>query len=176
MTLLESIILVLIAFCLISACGLMIWAFVLYSKKKWVKNKEGFYVSQRISSEAEERFRHLLLRIFKNHQEEFRSCELLKQVSLPRIVGIAEDKFTWGEFNKIGNKSIDFVLVDRGSGKAKLVIELDDKTHELEHRKQRDNFVDNVLTNAKIPILHIKVQGYYKEDEIYDSIITKLNP
>lgn len=176
MDLVETFALVLMIFSLIGAAGLGVWALIRFINNKWARNKEGFYVSQRINSEAEERFYHFLLLIFKNHQDTLKGYKLLGQVSLPRVVDIAEDKFSWGEFNKIGNKSVDFVFADRVSGKAKLVIELDDKTHELEHRRRRDEFVDKVLANAGIPILHIKVQRRYNEPDVYDLISSMLKP
>lgn len=57
-------------------------------------------------------------------------------------------------FNRIKAKHVDFVLCDPDMH-VKLIIELDDSTHELGERVQRDAFVDAVLTGAGYRIVHI---------------------
>ncbi len=48
-----------------------------------------------------------------------------------------------------------------------MAIELDDNSHNLEERKQRDGFVEKVLEKAGIPLLRIKMRkGGYGVGEI----------
>jgi hypothetical protein len=89
------------------------------------------------------------------------------QVQLARIINV--QKGTNDEkiyFNKIIQKSVDFVLLDKNTMEVKLVIELDDYTHKRYDRNQRDNFVDNALKSANIPIVHIPVSDNYKPEEL----------
>ena len=51
-------------------------------------------------------------------------------------------------------KCVDFVIVSHDTMKPLLAVELDDRTHSQTERRQRDHFVDQVLTTVDIPILH----------------------
>jgi len=69
-------------------------------------------------------------------------------------------------FNKISAKHVDFVICDAKSLSCLGVIELDDRSHLLPARQQRDRFVDAAFQSAGIPILHIPVQRYYRIAEL----------
>lgn len=56
---------------------------------------------------------------------------------------------------RIQAKHVDFV-VTKENLVAKFVIELDDSTHDREDRKQRDQFVDTVLTACGYKVLHVR--------------------
>lgn len=58
-------------------------------------------------------------------------------------------------FYKIQAKHVDFVLCDKKLV-ARYIIELDDSSHETEHRKQRDAFLDQALSSAGYKIIHVK--------------------
>jgi hypothetical protein len=51
---------------------------------------------------------------------------------------------------------LDFVLVDSASYAPRLVVELDDASHNREDRRERDAFVDDVLAAVGIPIVHVR--------------------
>ena len=55
---------------------------------------------------------------------------------------------------KIQAKHVDFVLCDRKLV-ARYIIELDDNSHTQEERKERDEFVDIVLTSTGYKVLHM---------------------
>lgn len=67
--------------------------------------------------------------------------------------------------NKIRSKHVDFVLTDK-AGAPKIVIELDDKSHNFKNRKERDEFVNKALAAANINIIHIKATASYSTNEI----------
>ena len=58
-------------------------------------------------------------------------------------------------FYKIQAKHVDFVLCDQKLV-AKYIIELDDNSHDAEKRKERDNFVDEVVTSVGYKIIHVR--------------------
>jgi hypothetical protein len=64
-------------------------------------------------------------------------------------------------FNKISAKHVDFVLCKRSDLSVLGIIELDDLSHQRADRQARDEFVDNALAAAGIPILHIKMRKRY---------------
>ena len=45
-------------------------------------------------------------------------------------------------------------------------IELDDKSHQREDRRERDAFVDGVFAAAKLPLLHVPVKRAYVVAEV----------
>jgi very-short-patch-repair endonuclease len=71
---------------------------------------------------------------------------------------------TWQ--NKINQKHIDFVICDHETLVPKLVIELDDATHQRVDRKLRDEFVDAAFSSAKLQLVRVKAQADYKIDDI----------
>lgn len=89
---------------------------------------------------------------------------LLTQVSLYSLIETKYKKYNYEEFNKIKNKSIDFVIADKKSCRARVCIELDDITHNLNKRIQRDKFIDELFESVDIKLLHIKVKDNYEED------------
>lgn len=65
-------------------------------------------------------------------------------------------------FNKISCKHADFTLCDLSSYKVLAVIELDDKSHLRRDRIERDEFFEQALSGAGIPV--IRVRGRYAHD------------
>lgn len=57
---------------------------------------------------------------------------------------------------RIIQKHIDFVLVNPDSFKVYIAIELDDSSHDTKERKERDEFLDKVCENAKLPLIHCR--------------------
>lgn len=63
--------------------------------------------------------------------------------------------------NRIGQKHVDFVLVESSTWRILAVVELDDATHDRPDRRKRDTFVDEALGSANVPIVHIRVSPTY---------------
>ncbi len=68
--------------------------------------------------------------------------------------------------NKIRRKHVDFLLCDSATMRPLVGIELDDKSHEREDRKERDKFVDGVFKASGLPLLHIPVKRSYVPTEL----------
>lgn len=56
---------------------------------------------------------------------------------------------------KIQAKHVDFVICDKKLV-ARVIIELDDASHDTKTREERDSFVDTVLLNCGYKVLHIR--------------------
>ncbi len=76
-----------------------------------------------------------------------------------------------GAFSKISAKHVDFVLVNPLTTAPLLVIELDDSTHDAQHRKVRDAFVDEAMYQAQVPILHVPLRPRYDENNLRAQIL-----
>ena len=59
-------------------------------------------------------------------------------------------------FNRIKSKHIDFILLDNQTMQVKLLVELDDSSHDTKKRQDRDSFVDAVCKICNIKIIHIR--------------------
>ncbi|ATQ70727.1 hypothetical protein CQW49_22330 (plasmid) [Methylosinus trichosporium OB3b] len=63
--------------------------------------------------------------------------------------------------NKVFGKSIDFVICNSTTLEPVAAIELDDRTHALPHRRERDIFVDAVFGEIGIPLLRARARRAY---------------
>ncbi len=65
---------------------------------------------------------------------------------------------------------MDFVLCDKAYISPKLAIELDGSSHEREDRKERDEEVERILEEAKMPLLRLKNNNGLTTDELRERI------
>jgi very-short-patch-repair endonuclease len=73
--------------------------------------------------------------------------------------------------NKINQKHLDFVICSAADLAVIGVVELDDKSHEKEDRAGRDEFVDQALSGAKIPVIHFPVKKGYELQEVRAKLV-----
>jgi very-short-patch-repair endonuclease len=87
-----------------------------------------------------------------------------KQVQLSRIIG-TKDTNNYSDFNRIKAKSIDFVLFNKDYSPY-LCIELDDLSHMRWDRQKRDAFVDKIMKDVGLRIIHIRASYHYNTVEL----------
>lgn len=97
---------------------------------------------------------------------------LFTKVRLGDLVFVASRAF--GPRNSVDRKHIDFVLCDPASISPVLAIELDDRSHDRPDRKRRDEFVDEVLASAGLPILHVRAAAAYDVQALRQRIESKI--
>ena len=130
-----------------------------YKPKKYITTKkEGF-------------FYNVLLDIAKEL-----NYTLFAQVPLYAIVS-TQDNLDYSTqtkyFNKISSKSIDFVLVDEKCH-ILLCIELDDNSHKLKHRIERDTFINKLFMDLEIGLLRYPVYNTYYKDTLKKRILENI--
>lgn len=97
---------------------------------------------------------------------------IIPQVQLSKIVEVNKYEKRKNTYNnKIDRKSVDFVLFEKEYFTPQVVIELDDSSHLLPEREERDKFLDKLLEKTGIPIVHVKTAFQYSTEELR----TKLN-
>jgi hypothetical protein len=79
--------------------------------------------------------------------------------------GLSNSKRTTA-LNRINQKHLDFVVCSTAELAVIGVIELDDRSHEREDRAGRDEFVDQVLLAAKVPIARFTAKKGYAIQEV----------
>jgi very-short-patch-repair endonuclease len=96
---------------------------------------------------------------------------IFPQVHLSSIINWKVVGQNWnGAFGHISQKSVDFVLCDKAYISPKLVIELDDQTHERQDRKNRDGVVESILKDAGLPLLRLENHGQFDQSELAQKI------
>ena len=129
--------------------------------------KSPFLIANSLLTKAEMNFYQVLKNVIDNE----------KQIICPKVRMIdvlwtktyrVENKLTF--INKVNRKHFDFVICDKETLKPIMAIELDDKSHEEEARKERDEFVDALFTDLKFKVIHIQVQYSYNANEIKEKI------
>jgi len=110
-------------------------------------------------------------------QTELKFYKILKQITdelnlviCPQVTlyQIVQNK-NFKDFNKIQNKSIDFVITEPNL-KIRLCIELDDYTHKKSKRIKRDEFINKLFSDLNIKIIRIPVQNYYDLEYLRNKI------
>lgn len=99
------------------------------------------------------------------------------KVRVADVVSVAKGtpKSLWQKaFNRISAKHFDFVLCRPGDLKPLCVIELNDKSHAQDNRKNRDGFLEKVCAAAGLPMIFFAAQRSYTLTEICNSIAASL--
>jgi hypothetical protein len=93
---------------------------------------------------------------------------------LADLVTVRGGRGFYRAFNQVAMKHIDFILLEPQSMSVVLLIELDDKTHRLFGRMQRDALVDRVCREAGLRIIHIKTRASYQPEILRKIIMDRL--
>ena len=91
------------------------------------------------------------------------------KVRLADLVAVPQGTTERKWFNYIKAKHVDFTLCDMDLN-VKLVIELDDSTHDRPDRQTRDDFVDRVFQKINVKLLHVRTWGTDLEQTIISAI------
>lgn len=128
------------------------------------------YKPANLLTQNEEKFYNVLNSILKDKYRISLKTKLIDIATVPKNTP------NYNTFiRKVIQKHVDFVIYEKENpSTTKLVIELNDSTHNKENRKTRDIEVDKVLKSAGIPILWIPVQKDYGFHEIKNKIETAL--
>jgi hypothetical protein len=91
---------------------------------------------------------------------------IFPKVSLAEIFFVSQNQDYQSYQNKIDRKRVDFLLCDPKTLKPVLAIELDDASHQRPDRQERDEFVEKVFADARLPLARIPVRPAYNTQEL----------
>lgn len=94
------------------------------------------------------------------------------QVPMNSVLAVDEDQWDKAAGRKIRMKRLDFVLAYPKTFRIAAVIELDDLSHQLEHRKKRDHFVEQAFAAAGVLLIRIPVYKKY-DPNLIRSIVNR---
>ena len=107
-------------------------------------------------------------------------CHILAQVSLGRLLFFPGSNATnpgrarW--WNKVCQRSIDFLLCDPATLKPLLAIELDEPSHEAPARQARDAEVNALLRAAGLAVLRIPTGRTYNTRDLAALLLPHIPP
>lgn len=79
-----------------------------------------------------------------------------------------------GAFSIINGKSIDFLIIDRGTFQPLIGIELDDSSHERQDRQERDKIVNAIFKQTNLPLVQFKTGEWNTPDDINQKVLSLL--
>lgn len=127
-----------------------------YSKRKY------------LLSPAERSFYEILKRLAPSNHTVF------AKVRLADLVFVTKGTPSWqSHFNRISRKHLDFVICNPDLAPV-VAIELDDSSHDEDGRQSRDEFVDQALLAAALPIVHVRARRGYALDEVRQMLLPYL--
>lgn len=135
----------------------------------FILTRNKYKQAQSLFTDAERQF---LFALDEAVGTEFRVFAKIRVADLVEVNGISSSnkKAFYSAFNKIGMKHIDFAIVNRVTLKVLVLIELDDRSHLLGPRIQRDKFLDDLFASVKLPLVRIKVSRKYSVTAIQSSL------
>jgi hypothetical protein len=122
-------------------------------------------------SKGERAFWYPLFRAVKGKYRLFCKVRLADVIHCPSS---RRDERKW--FRKIGYYHVDFVVCDPSTTAPLLVVELDDRTHHEQARKDADAFKNEVLRVAGMPLYRVAVQRAYDPAELARNIERLIHP
>lgn len=84
----------------------------------------------------------------------YHACPQVRLADLVEIT-VRDPGLCRAALNRVASKSVDFAIID-GTGRAVLVIELDDRSHDRDDRRLRDQLVNAVLAQCQLPLLRVR--------------------
>lgn len=124
-------------------------------------------------SKAEADLFHMLMEMYGDRYHVFPQMAYSHIVQAKKNLPYRERFRYW---NMINRKSADFVLCDKSEVVPRVVIELDGPTHQLEERKERDGFVDELMQRTGLPIRHLKLHEGTNRETVKSEVDRALTP
>lgn len=103
-----------------------------------------------------------------------RGLAICMKVRLSDVINCSGQAWRQGWGARISQKHLDFVLIDAETTAIRLVIELDDRTHQRKDRRERDIFVDSALDCAGVPILRVPAAAQYDAKDLRTALTMML--
>lgn len=93
------------------------------------------------------------------------------KVRLADVIDCSPAARQQGYFAKVSQKHLDFVLYDVVSTRILAGVELDDRSHQRPDRIRRDQFLEEAMSTAGIPLLRIPAAASYDARKLRELVI-----
>jgi len=126
--------------------------------------KYPFYRRRYLASEIESRFYSALLDAVGYQYD------IMMKVRVAGVIGCSQEDWRAGYGNTISSKEFDFVLLVPRTSSIVAAVELDDSTHDLPWRQERDVFLNEVCKEVGLPLVRIPVMPKYHHQGLRECI------
>ena len=133
-------------------------------RPKAVAESLPYALTNRFLSPAELSFYHVLKSILSPE------VVICSKVRLADVIYTQRPHKNRGASNRLNQKHVDFVICDAATMTPRLVVELDDASHQRQDRQERDAFVDSAMQAAGLPIVHIAAARAYVPKDLQRTI------
>lgn len=117
--------------------------------------------------------RHFLDALREVVRDDIHICPQVAFGAVLKVTAAGWDYFRY--WNKVKAKRIDFLLCDRRTLTPLVAVELDDSSHDLPKRSERDDFVDRACDSAGLAILRFRVRNHYDLHELRRAIYSAID-
>ena len=154
---------------IVLCCLLVVIGCIVVSRKREDKQVMEFpYQKRHYLCTRNERkfFRYLTSAVARNYL-------ILTKVRLGDIVvvsGVADRKNKLDAYDRISQRNVDFVLVDKATTEIKLVIDLFDDHINPINKIQQAVFIDKLCERAELPLLRVRYSDNYSIPDLRKSI------
>jgi hypothetical protein len=100
--------------------------------------------------------------------------DIMSKVRAAAVVNCSRGDWAAGYGAPISQKELDFVLLKPGTSFVVAAVELDDKTHELPERRERDAFLDAAFDVAGVPLLRFRARARYECRAVRATVLEEL--
>lgn len=116
-------------------------------------------------SNAERSFYEVLLQAVGT-----KHCVFAK-VRLADLLAVPKGTLAWqAHFNLLQSKHVDFIVCDVECLRPRVALELDDASHAVPERRQRDAFVDRALAGAGLPLIRVPARKGYAAPALREAL------
>lgn len=141
----------------------------LFGKHKQKASSFPYQISSKFVSPAELSF---YLQAYEILNGRYTICP---KVALSELLAVKAKGKSWrSAFNKISQKSVDFVVCETQTMKPLYAIELDDASHDRPDRQKRDDFMDRAFAAAGLALLHVDCKRGYSHEEMVETLLMPL--
>ncbi len=103
-------------------------------------------------------------------------CYVVPQVMLSSLFDAKRNgQSTMGAWAHINRKSVDYALLSKNDLSIICAIELDDYTHDRENRKARDEEVERIFRETKLPLVRFRNISKLTDQDILKRIVDTYN-
>ena len=135
-------------------------------------NYKPTYEKRELITEYEKKLYIILENIIK--EKDYSNIIIQAKIRLADLIGTTT--YNKRDFNRICSKHVDFVLCEKQNLKPLLIIELDDKSHNYENRRIRDDFVNQSLVQSGYKVLRIRNLDKTKIEQTITEILANKLP
>lgn len=158
---------------IVSVLILILLAFFVLKVKPSGRNSFPYQKAKALFSPAERSFLGVIDQVVGT---DFRVFGKVRIADVANVKTMSNRSAWQKAFNRISSKHFDFIICRSTDLSIVCAVELNDKSHQKNSRKLRDEFVAGVCNSISVPLVEINAQASYSLQELKQRFDVILNP